>query len=189
MGATTMVDTVRAAQQGDMAAFARLYDDHRALVGRIVGGRLRDREAAADAEQDTFTKAIERLGGLRDASRFSAWLAAIARNVAVDHARRRNRVRPLSPDVAEAIVEHRAGPEELAEHADLAAAVRRHVRHLPRRHAEVLALSACGASVAGALGVSSGAARIALHRARTQLRTLLNDYPTTEIGALECNVA
>ena len=184
-------ELVRAAQQGDMGAFAELYVDHKELVRRVVAKRLGDPDATADAVQDTFAKAIERLGSLRDPSRFAAWVCAIARNVAVDHCRRSNRVRPLPAEVAEAVAEIRPGPEDQALDAELAALVGEHMRLLPERHVRVLAMSAAtggGASMADMLGVSPGAARIALFRARSRLRGLLAEQHL-EIGASPCHVA
>jgi RNA polymerase sigma-70 factor, ECF subfamily len=189
MGGNT--EQVQAAQRGDMAAFASLYEEHRELVRRVVSRRLSDRDAVADAVQDTFTKAMERLGSLRDPSRFAAWVSAIARNAAVDHCRRGNRLRPLSAETAEAVPEARPGPEDQAVDAELAALVSRHMNRLPARHARILTLSAnaggASASVAAELGVSPGAARIALFRARNCLRGLLAEH--LEMGASPCHVA
>src|SRR4029453_17531330 len=50
---------------------------------------LRDREEAADATQDAFVAAAERLGQLRDPERLRPWLYAAARGQAFRRARAR----------------------------------------------------------------------------------------------------
>ena len=81
-------DLVRLAQEGDRAAFAELYRRHT----RAVHGILLSRVSATDVDdlvQDVFIQAMERITTLHDPQAFGAWLAAIARNRAVDHWRRR----------------------------------------------------------------------------------------------------
>src|SRR5262249_20002584 len=78
---------VRASQQGDTEAFGQLYQRY----ARMVHGVLLSRIHATDVEdlvQDVFLRALPRLRGLREASRFGGWLAAIARNMAIDFHRR-----------------------------------------------------------------------------------------------------
>jgi RNA polymerase sigma-70 factor (ECF subfamily) len=82
---------IRAAVQGDRGAFGELY----VRYARMVHGILLARVPAGDAEdlvQDVFVSAMRQLRGLRTASAFRGWLAAIARNRAIDYFRdaRRN---------------------------------------------------------------------------------------------------
>src|SRR5215468_1830120 len=89
---------VRASQQGDTEAFGQLYQRY----ARMVHGVLLSRIHATDVEdlvQDVFLRALPRLRGLREASRFGGWLAAIARNMAIDF-HRRAQTRAESRDAA-----------------------------------------------------------------------------------------
>src|SRR5215472_18847683 len=77
---------VEAARRGDRSAFGRLYDRY----ARMVHGILLARVPLTDVDdlvQDVFLLALPRLHSLRDITRFGAWLAAIARNRAVDYHR------------------------------------------------------------------------------------------------------
>jgi Sigma-70 region 2 len=74
---------VRAAQQGDRAAFGALYLRYARMVHGILLCRV-PRFAVEDLVQDVFLQALPRLALLRDISRFPGWLAAIARNRAMD---------------------------------------------------------------------------------------------------------
>ena len=77
---------IAAAAQGDRSAFGELYSRY----ARMVHGILLARVPPADAEdlvQDVFMSAMRRLGVLRTAAAFKGWLAAIARNRAIDYFR------------------------------------------------------------------------------------------------------
>jgi RNA polymerase sigma-70 factor (ECF subfamily) len=77
---------IRAAAQGDRGAFGELY----VRYARMVHGILLARVPAGDAEdlvQDVFVSAMRQLRGLRTAAAFRGWLAAIARNRAIDYFR------------------------------------------------------------------------------------------------------
>jgi RNA polymerase sigma-70 factor (ECF subfamily) len=74
-------EIVMRAQQGDREAFgelARLYAP--VVTGAILSrvGRFRDAE---DMVQETFLRALQQIGSLRDPDRIGAWLYGIALNV------------------------------------------------------------------------------------------------------------
>jgi RNA polymerase sigma-70 factor (ECF subfamily) len=74
-------DTVRLAQQGDVAAFERLYREN---VDRIYALCLRmcgDSGRAQELAQDVFVRAWEKLGSFEGKSAFSTWLHRLAVNV------------------------------------------------------------------------------------------------------------
>src|SRR5207245_11129562 len=78
---------VEAAQRGDRSAFAQLYTQY----ARTIHGILLSRVPFAEVEdlvQDVFLTALPRLSSLRDPSPSGGWLAAMARNRAVDYFRR-----------------------------------------------------------------------------------------------------
>lgn len=81
---------------GDMAAFRALYDSAAGRLLAIATNILREREAAEDAVQEAFLR-IWRRAGSYEPSRGSplAWMGVIARNAALDHARRRRPVEEL----------------------------------------------------------------------------------------------
>ena len=83
---------IAAAQSGDAAAFASLYDANVARVFALCVGMVGDRATAAEYTQDTFVRAWQRLGTYRGDSAFASWLHRIAVNVVLEskrHARRR----------------------------------------------------------------------------------------------------
>src|SRR6478672_10628730 len=87
-------DLIVSATNGDRGAFGELY----VRYARMVHGILLARVPAGDAEdlvQDVFMSAMRQLRGLRTAAAFRGWLAAIARNRAIDYFRSARRSEPL----------------------------------------------------------------------------------------------
>ncbi len=68
--------------------FERFYDEHRAVVYRVLVRRL-GRDRAEDAFQETFLRALRAYPKLRDGRNLRAWVLTIATNVATDEHRRR----------------------------------------------------------------------------------------------------
>lgn len=83
--------TVAAAQRGDEAAFATLYDAHAACIHALCLGLAGDRAAASDLVQDVFVRAWERLTSFRGESAFATWLHRLAVNVVLESVRRGHR--------------------------------------------------------------------------------------------------
>ena len=63
---------------GDEAAFTVLLKKYEKQIHTFVWKRVRDYHIAEEITQDTFLKAYEKLGTLRDPERFSGWLYMIA---------------------------------------------------------------------------------------------------------------
>ena len=157
-------ELVAAARAGDRAAFAELLDRHELAV-RSVTRRLLSEDDAADVTQEAFLQAYLGLDRLRDATRFGAWLCAIAVNLAKMRLRERRPVLPLTdyPDPARS--------EESVEVAELVASA---LETLPLQEREAVLLTYAGlssAEVAALVGERPGTVRVRLHRARGRLRT------------------
>lgn len=75
---------VASAKGGDADAFALLYRRYLDRVYDFVAVRLEGAEAAQDATQTIFLRALSALHQCRDEEHFAGWLFAIARNVVID---------------------------------------------------------------------------------------------------------
>lgn len=84
-------DLVTAAQGGDMAAFEALYRQYFGAVYDFAVRTMKDSHSAADAVQDAFIKAHEKIGQLRDPEAFRPWLYAIVRREALGRFRSQSR--------------------------------------------------------------------------------------------------
>jgi RNA polymerase sigma-70 factor (ECF subfamily) len=158
-------------------AFEALYRRHAPAVYGVARERLSDVEAAADVVQETFARALTSLHKLRETERFRPWILAIARNAAIDDQRVRSRTTSLRDETAEALQSDDRSPEELAELAELADLLEGCVADLsPRDATAVYLVTQLGLSpteVGAALGITPGAAKVAVHRARRRLRDAL----------------
>jgi RNA polymerase sigma-70 factor (ECF subfamily) len=67
-------------QQGDLDAFAILFDQYQDRLFDLACTILGDREAAKDAVQDTLLIVFQKIGGFRGEAAFETWLIAIVVN-------------------------------------------------------------------------------------------------------------
>jgi RNA polymerase sigma-70 factor (ECF subfamily) len=165
---------VRAAQGGDRAAFGELYRRFARMVHGILLARV-PRPAAEDLLQDVFLQALPRLASLRDASRFGAWLAAIARNRANDFHRQTRPTVELPEDSAgHGADDPRPARETVQEGLFLLEVV----RSLPEAYREPLILrfveGMTGPEIAARTGMKHGSVRVNLHRGLEMLREKLD---------------
>jgi RNA polymerase sigma-70 factor, ECF subfamily len=155
------------------------------VVRRIVGGE----DEARDMLQESFVTAFRALPAFDGRSRVSTWLYRIAVNAALMRLRRRKHLAECSVDeLLPGFLEDghrrdpgpawRSTPEEDVERARLQSLVRERIAELPETHREALLLYDIQgletAEVAQALGVSVGALKTRVHRARQALRALLD---------------
>jgi len=146
-------------EQYHAAVFAYLY--------RLVG----DREWAHDLSQETFLRLLRARHRLTQVENRRAWVYRIATNVAFNALKRQHRFAWLPWHSSDGL--SLAGPDP-SEPADLHVAVERAVAQLsPQYRAPLLLHSHYGFSVrevAEALGISEGAVKTRLHRAREMFR-------------------
>ena len=84
-------ELVRRWQRGDAAAAAALTRRHTDAVGAVAWAILRSPEGIDDALQETFLRATRAIRRLEHPDRVAAFLAGIARHVAVDMLRQNHR--------------------------------------------------------------------------------------------------
>lgn len=136
--------------------------------------RLDNRDDAAEALSETFTRAIDKASSFRgDAYSFRAWLFSIARNVSTDQHRHRARlvVLPETPETDDR--SQPSGDDVAILHEDVAA-IRKGFSRLSAADREVLWLRVCSglsaADVGNVLGKKAGAVRMQQLRALEALR-------------------
>jgi len=167
---------VARAKQGDGEAFALLYYRYLDEVYGFVAARLSDRQAAEDATQTIFFRAMQSLHSCRDDAAFPGWLFAVARNVVTD-AYRSHKFRPEQWDEALDPEDPSATPEEVAVQRDDARALaeaRERCLSAPERDLfDLLLTDMNDKQIAQALGRSHGAVRTAHWRLLAKLRECL----------------
>ncbi|MGH3937157.1 MAG: sigma-70 family RNA polymerase sigma factor [Pseudonocardiaceae bacterium] len=181
-------ELVAGLRAGDQQCLAGIYDRYADRLYDFCAGMLRDRDEAADVVQDTFLLVNGRIGQLRDPELLRPWLYAIARSVALAHARARGRVRPTdavidTPDPA-------VGPERLAEQealrqlvADASEGLSEGDRAMLRLHLHGLE----GAELGVALGISANIVHVRLSRLRDQMERSLGALLVARLGRGDCD--
>ncbi len=159
---------VEACRGGDSEAYAGLVKRYSRSVFATCLGTLGNVQDAEDVSQETFIKGLARIGQLRDGAQFGPWLMKVARNLCLDHARRKKRG-------AEIVALQRGDRRSPAdEYADL----RNAIAKLSEKYRLPLMLyyfdGRSSESVASALGISTDGALTRLSRARKELRKLID---------------
>jgi RNA polymerase sigma factor (sigma-70 family) len=179
---------VRAATGGDRGAFAAIYDRYADRLHDFCWGLLRDRDEAADATQDAFLVAAERLGQLRDPERLRPWLYAVARSQALRRIRARSREAP--EEEMTDLPDPTTGPEQAAERSDLRQLVWSAAAGLSDRDRALLDLHLRhgleGTELAQAMGIEPGHAYVLLSRLRDQVERSLGAFLVARLGRADC---
>lgn len=165
---------IQRAKNGDVTAFAEIYDRCQPAIYRYILYQVNDVAVAEDLTGEVFVRLVERIDRFtyRDHP-LLAWLYTIARNLIIDYYRRAGRhpsppewLVPLASDLEET-VEHRLSQRRLA------AAI----AHLTQDQRQVIILKFVegldNETVARTLGKSVGAVKTLQHRALAALRRIL----------------
>jgi RNA polymerase sigma-70 factor (ECF subfamily) len=172
-------EAVGLARQGDRRGAEWLLARYQMSVYTTTYRLLGNHADAEDATQDVFLKAFQRLEQYRPGEPFGAWLTGIARHHSIDVLRRRRdpmttaEARPSAIDVEHAVLTR-------LDRARVQAAVNR----LPNRDRTLLVLRYWEDQpverIAQLLGMTEGAAKVALVRARRSLAGVLTREVATD---------
>jgi RNA polymerase sigma-70 factor (ECF subfamily) len=174
----TAASLLEAARDGDADAFAGLVRQFQTPTYRFILRMVRRPAVAEDVAQEVFFRLWENLSHLGDADLLPAWLRRVATNAVIDHwrkedARRRRRAALREHPIARHVVR----PSARMESQEAVDAVRAAVDALPVKLRSVLMLRTVeGLSydqLADTLGISVGAVRSRLFRARQELLAML----------------
>jgi RNA polymerase sigma-70 factor, ECF subfamily len=145
-------DELALAARDDIAAFEPLYLRHRIAVFRYLRTRTTDGDEAADLTALTFERAIAGIAGYRPGGAgVRGWLFAIARNAAVDLARRRLRTPQADPPP-----DPEESPEARLVADEAAAELRGRVAALPADQRSAIVLRFAGGLTAREIGFMLG---------------------------------
>jgi RNA polymerase sigma-70 factor (ECF subfamily) len=182
------ITLVRAAKEGDIAAFEQLITRHTAMIFRIAMHILASREDAEDITQDAFLRAFQNLSTFEERSRFSTWLTRIAVNSALMKLRvlRRSTTTSLDEELDESsalvdtVADWRPNPEQLYRQTELNEILLAGLASLPEGCRSVFLLrdveGFSTADTAEMLKLSIGNVKSRLLRARLKLRARLSKH-------------
>jgi RNA polymerase sigma-70 factor (ECF subfamily) len=177
---------VRAAKEGDVAAFEELVTRHTALAFRVAMHIMISREDAEEVVQDTFLKAFSHLQCFEERARFSTWITRIAVNTALMKIRSLRRVQTISLDqdtkegilFIDTVADWKPNPDQLYSQGELRNILQRALDLLPHGNRVVFLLrdveGMSTEETAEMLGLSTSNVKARLLRARLKLREHLN---------------
>lgn len=160
-----------------MIDWQAIIEEHGPAVWQTAYRLLGNHADAADCFQETFVSALN-VSRRQRVQSFSALLTRLATARAIDQLRRRFRRSDCSrsPDDGSAVEDEAPCPAEQAQQRELAGRVRRLLDQLPAQEAQAFCLRYLNdmsyQEIAGALGISTNAAGVLLHRAKARLREL-----------------
>lgn len=157
----------------DEDALRQLYDRHAAWLAARLSRRCADRDAVADALQDTFVAAWKGATKFRGEGEVPGWLWGIAMRRLVSRLRRRGRSVALGPALRENEAVDSHAEEQLlltVEYADLGPALRRISPELRVVLQATVLDGLTTREAASLLGIPQGTVKTRLVRARSRLR-------------------
>ena len=178
---------VAEAKAGSYAAFEELVNRYEKKIYRLGMNITGSPEDAEDVLQETFLKAFQHLPDFREDSRFYTWLVRIAVNEGLMKLRKRRSSREVPIEDSEdqegvvmprEFADWKPNPEQLLARAELEDILRNAVKSLPPIFRTVFYLrdveELSTEETAEILGLSVGAVKARLFRARLRLREELS---------------
>jgi len=182
-------EVVVRAREGRETAFRELIGRYERPVFSLIYRLVRDRERAEDLSQDTFIKVLNALHRYDPSYKFSSWIFKIAHNTALDHLRKKE-PDTLSLDGSPhaetasdieastvSVASDARNPEDYAAHQELSGTLERAVAQLRPEYRTAIVLCHMEGrpyeEIAEIMDVPLGTVKTYIHRARLELRTLL----------------
>lgn len=162
---------VNKVQNGDKEAFGEIYKLYLGKIYRFIYFSLYDRQLAEDLTQETFLKAWRAIGSFSsDRGTFQAFLFAIARNLTVDHWRKKKDIsleaipEIISPESVEEKFFRKEESQRVANALKILDDFEKQIIIL--RYFEELSFS----EIAGVVDQNEGALRVRIHRILKKLK-------------------
>ena len=199
---------VAALRRGDEAAFAQLVDRYHGQLLRLAGSFVRDRAVAEEVVQETWIGVIRGIERFEGRASLKTWIFRILTNTAKKHGVREHRSVPFSaltpsgegddggPDADRFFPKghlwagHWTAPPESWGSAPMERLlakesqdhITRAIAQLPDVQRQVITLRDVegwsAEEVCDVLKISDGNQRVLLHRGRSKIREILDDYMT-----------
>jgi RNA polymerase sigma-70 factor (ECF subfamily) len=162
-------------QQGDRAAFGRIYDQYSIRLFKFIFLRVGHKEVAEDILADSFVKAWVKIKQVNSSKAFSSWIFQIAKNNIIDYYRVRKST--IAIEEVEQTLEDAVNP---VEETDLKLDQRRILgclNMLPKDQQQVIRYKffedLTNSEIALIMNKTEGAIRVIQHRAITLLQQIL----------------
>jgi RNA polymerase sigma-70 factor (ECF subfamily) len=164
---------IQRAVRGDERALRQLWTQHSPRIDAVVRRLAGDPDLAADIAQDVWMQIFRALPSFRGDAQFATWAHRIAVNRTLNALRRVRRVEKVETMIEDDTV----SVEMDGDRAFLAESIEQAMQRLPRGARMVFVLHDVEGytheAIAEELGITSGASKSQLFKARAKLRRLL----------------
>ena len=179
---------IKGLQQGDEKMFSLMVETYQHMVFNTVLGLVQNFEEAEDLSQDVFVLVFQQIQSFRSASKFSTWLYSIAVRTALNHLRKQKPKKraaqikrffgmEMEQEIVQADFHH---PGVILDNKEYAAVLFKSLQQLPENQRVAFLLVKTEDmrydEVAEILGVSVKGVEGLMHRAKENLRNVLNEY-------------
>lgn len=177
------------AKKGDQAAFKEIVDKWQNMVYNTVLGIVQNAEDAEDITQEVFVKVFQSINQFKGESKLSTWIYRIAITKSLDHEKSKKRkkrfgyVKSLSPGSED---ETAIDPPDFnhpgvtLDKKEQAAVLFKAINELPENQRVAFTLHKTEglsyAEISEIMEVSVSAVESLMHRARANLRKILEEY-------------
>jgi len=175
---------------GEREAFAELVKRHQTRVFALARSLLRNQADAADIAQEAFVRAYGNLRRYRAEGSFTAWIAKITNNLAIDFLRRQKlqASTELTDDLPDSGEGHAgilasqvpADPQTATLRRELGAELARALGRLPEKHRAILVLREIDGlsyqELSETLEIPVGTVMSRLFHSRAKMQEILREY-------------
>jgi RNA polymerase sigma-70 factor (ECF subfamily) len=183
-------DAIRLAQAGDAAAFERIFRSYNRRVYGLCLRMVRNQTDAEDLTQEAFLQLFRKIHTFRGESVFSTWLYRVSANVVLMRLRKKGLMEiPLeNGDEEEDSIQKEFGATDPVLSGTIDRMnLDRAIGELPPGYRKAFMLHDVEGyehhEIAEILGCSIGNSKSQLHKARMQLRNLLQAAPSSALQA------
>ena len=156
--------------------FEQLYSACFRKVYRFAFSLCRSPEEAEEIAQETFFRAMEKIGSLPEDASVEAWLLRIAHNLFISSCRKKKRIDPYAE--TEMIPAEDGLEDKLSDEAH-AGQILRHLHELDEPYKEVFMLRVFGelryAQIASLFGKTESWARVTFYRAKLDIQNRIKE--------------
>lgn len=179
-------------RRGETEAFRTLVRRHQRALYNFALRQVHTPSVAEDIVQDVFVRVVQNVQSFKEESRFSTWAYTIARNLCIDHLRKRVHRRHASLDAAsegedgegtplgERVAGSGAGADRVAIGKQLQGHIRAAVEALPEDQREVFLMRQIGElpfkDIAEIVGVSENTVKSRMRYALERLQGALAEF-------------
>jgi len=177
---------IEQARQRQPEAFRKLFEIYQTPVYNFVARMIGQPQDAEDVVQEVFVKLYHKLATLREVRYFTTWMFSIAKNEAINYARKHRRRKWQALDDSAAHAEHEAvpaqehNPERVAAHRELDQVLQKALEAVPEINRAAFILGVLEEysykEVAAMLGCSENNVKSRVFRARAVISEKLGPY-------------